>query len=422
MHKRLTPLTVTKTAKPPKGRLEIWDELLPGFGLRITDKDRRSFFVMCMAGTGKPVRDAEGNIIAGRRLRRITLNGDARVIPLDQAREQARDILRRAAAGEDPTRRQAAVPTFRDFVAGYLERRRGSLRPSTYADLSRMLHVVARQWGDRPINEIRSQDVIALTDDTVARGAAIHANRLLSALRTLFGDALRRGAIDTSPVALLKPPSKERSRERALSDDEIATFWTATRRLGWPFGHAYRLLALTAQRRGQVRSMTWSEIGWDRKTWSIAGSKMKAGREHQVALSGLALEILTEARDIATSLGTYDDHGLVFSFDGRRPLAGFPKAKGRLDKEMRQVAGKAIAGWRIHDLRRTCVHGLAQLGFAPHIADRILAHTQGTIHGVAAVYNQYEYLDERRDALAAWGRKIEEIIGRGRGNVVPLKR
>jgi hypothetical protein len=63
---------------------------------------------------------------------------------------------------------------------------------------------------------------------------------------------------------------------------------------------------------------------------------------------------------------------------------------------------------------------MARLGIAPHVADKVLNHTAGTIRGVGAVYNRFEYLDERRAALDAWGRYIEVLIGREVQNVVSL--
>jgi hypothetical protein len=62
------------------------------------------------------------------------------------------------------------------------------------------------------------------------------------------------------------------------------------------------------------------------------------------------------------------------------------------------------------DLRRTCTTGMARLGIAPHVADRVLNHTSGTISGVAAVYNRFAYLPERKAALDAWSRFIEDLI------------
>jgi hypothetical protein len=112
----------------------------------------------------------------------------------------------------------------------------------------------------------------------------------------------------------------------------------------------------------------------------------------------------------------------VFTCDGVRPLQGFAKAKARLDAAMQQIAGKPLPAWHVHDLRRVMTHGLAQLGIAPHVADKVLAHASGAISGVAAVYNRYEYLEERKAALAAWGNRVAEIVGRRPSNVIALKR
>ena len=72
-------------------------------------------------------------------------------------------------------------------------------------------------------------------------------------------------------------------------------------------------------------------------------------------------------------------------------------------------------------MRRTATTGMAALKIPPHVVDRILNHTSGTIRGVAAVYNRFEYAEQRRDALAAWGRAVEAIVsGRPAGNVVSL--
>jgi hypothetical protein len=62
--------------------------------------------------------------------------------------------------------------------------------------------------------------------------------------------------------------------------------------------------------------------------------------------------------------------------------------------------------WRLHDLRRTCVSGMARLGVAPHVADKILNHQAGTISGVAAVYQRHDFLSERRDALERWAAHV----------------
>ncbi len=93
----------------------------------------------------------------------------------------------------------------------------------------------------------------------------------------------------------------------------------------------------------------------------------------------------------------------MFTSDGKTPFRNFAGAKRELDR----LSG--VTGWRLHDLRRTAVSGMARLGVAPHVADRILNHSSGTISGVAAVYQRHEFMDERREALDRWGRHVADL-------------
>jgi integrase len=106
----------------------------------------------------------------------------------------------------------------------------------------------------------------------------------------------------------------------------------------------------------------------------------------------------------------------VFTTNGR-PVSGFSHWKSRLDVAMfniksDEVGDKAevIPHWILHDLRRTAATGMARLNIPPHVVDRVLNHTSGTIRGVAAVYNRFEYLDERGAALDAWGRYVVNLV------------
>jgi integrase len=97
---------------------------------------------------------------------------------------------------------------------------------------------------------------------------------------------------------------------------------------------------------------------------------------------------------------------------GTKAFQEFSRAKRSLDK----LSG--VTGWRLHDLRRTCVSGMARLGVAPHVADKILNHQSGTISGVAAVYQRHEFLAERRAALDLWEAHVARLID----DVVPERR
>jgi hypothetical protein len=77
-------------------------------------------------------------------------------------------------------------------------------------------------------------------------------------------------------------------------------------------------------------------------------------------------------------------------------------------RQLDDVSG--VKNWVIHDLRRTVVSGMARLGVAPHVADKILNHTSGSISGVAAVYQRHEFMAERKEALTRWGDHVSGLI------------
>jgi hypothetical protein len=95
---------------------------------------------------------------------------------------------------------------------------------------------------------------------------------------------------------------------------------------------------------------------------------------------------------------------VVFSLVGSKSFQAFSRSKPELDQLSR------LSGWRLHDLRRTSVSGMARLGVPPHIADKILNHQSGTIAGVAAVYQRHDFLAERQAALDLWGAHVAALI------------
>src|SRR5262249_53955632 len=129
-----------------------------------------------------------------------------------------------------------------------------------------------------------------------------------------------------------------------------------------------------------------------------------------LALSELGLEVIADLPKV--------DEALVFTTNGKHVVSGFSRAKARLDALMNQVrredlgpdAEGEIRPWILHDLRRSAATGMAGLGIAPHVVDRVLNHVSGTIRGVAAVYNRHRYEAERAAALEAWGSYIDAIV------------
>ena len=161
-----------------------------------------------------------------------------------------------------------------------------------------------------------------------------------------------------------------------------------------PYSRIVEFVALTGQRREEVAQLKWDELDEKTRTWIIPGRRTKNKRAHIVHLSEPAWKVIRACSGEPYVFGTAT---------GKR-FQRFGKEKPTLDK----LCG--VAGWRIHDLRRTIVSGMARLGIPPHIADKILNHQAGTISGVAAVYQRHDFLAEREEALDRWGVHVEHIV------------
>ena len=81
-----------------------------------------------------------------------------------------------------------------------------------------------------------------------------------------------------------------------------------------------------------------------------------------------------------------------------------------------------IPPWVIHDLRRTCATGMAELGIPPHIVEACLNHVSGARAGVAGTYNRAAYSDEKKLALERWADHVEGLVTSRTSKVVPMKR
>jgi integrase len=386
-----SPLTVrtVETLLPSHVRREVPDGLLPGLYLVIQPTGAKSW--------------AARFRIEGRS-QKLTLGRYPR-LSLAAAREAARDALRQVAEGRDPrpapiNASAAAAASerlmFADLVDSFLERHvQARNRPSTAKETERLLRRnVCPALGDREASTITRRDVISLLDGQVDGGAAVAANRTLAALSKLFNWAVDRGALESSPCTRLPKPGVERSRDRVLSDVELACVLQAAAELGWPFGTFVQLLALTGQRRNEVAGMRWSEIDTASSTWTIPAARTKNGRVHDVPLAPQVVAILDRVPNIESDL--------VLTTNMNSPISGFSKAKLELDRLINAGRAEPIAAWTYHDLRRTMASGMARLGIALPVIEKVLNHVSGSFAGVVGVYQRHDYATEKRAALDAW--------------------
>lgn len=425
MARALTAVSIEKL-KPTHARREISDAVMPGLYLVIQPSGSKSWAVRYRRG-GKP--------------QKFTL-GSYPTFDLVDARKRARDALQAIENGKDPMalkRAAKAAISDRDlfpavasqFVNQYC---RGNNRNRSWAQTARNLGLVPAQGADKfdsvkvgladtwrklHVGEISKRDVNEAVNKIKNRGRNALANRTFAALRRMFGWCVEQDILVTSPCTGAKAPAKETSRTRVLTDDEIRWLWQATDEQSYPFGPLAKLLLLTGQRRAEVAGMSTRELGAD-GIWRLSRDRTKNDREHFVPLPAAVLEILNSIPRVAGD-------GLIFTKTGTTPVSGFSRAKRSLDDAMLQFARRetrnaevTIETWTLHDLRRTCASGMAGLGIAPHIVEAVLNHKSGTISGVAAVYNRFEYVDEKRNALEAWSRRIDKIVTGKSDNVLPF--
>ncbi len=390
---------------PQEKAIWIWDTEVKGFGLRVFPSGRKSYVVEYRPGQG------------GRRApkRRYTIGPHGSPWTPETARKKAVEVLADVTKGGDPSldRRTARHPsqeTLEYFVETFIERY-AKLTQKSWQETERALkRELLPGLAKRKLTEITKRD-IALVIDRIAAHAPTMANRTFAYVRRFFNWCVEQGFMDVSPTVGLKAPSANKERDRILSDRELLAVLQSLEKVGPLWSAAYKILILTAQRKNEVLGMAWSELDFDDMLWKIPGDRTKNGRSHEVPITSSLVEIISNIPQIEGSK-------YVFSNTGKAPMADQSRIKREIDEEIakgRNIASSLDADlnrmphWTVHDLRRTATTGMARLGIQPHVADALLNHKSGTVSGVAAVYNRYAYLDERRKALETWIEHVEKL-------------
>ncbi|PWV64915.1 integrase [Plasticicumulans acidivorans] len=407
--KRLTDAAV-RALKPKAERYTVAEGA--GFGLMVYPNGAKSWLLRYTAADGR---------------RRPMILGSYPDMSLTDARAAAAAARAQLAAGADPldqrretrdaTRAQAIeqrrAPTLAEAFADYMALNvRPRLRRPQAIERDIGAYVLP-ELGTLKLADLRRVDVLVVLDGIRARGALHQAEMVRSRFATFLNWCAERDLIEASPIAGLKPLHRAPPRERALCDDELHTLWgwLASGATSGNVRDALRLILLTGQRPGEVLGLPWSELDLPARLWYLPAARTKNGRAHTVPLGRLALDILEARRATAHGPFVFPGRGTDGTLHGqslanllRRSLAGSPAA--------------GLAPFRPHDLRRTCRTGLARLGVADEVGERVLNHHRG---GLVAVYNRHRYEAEMRAALDAWDRHLCRLIGQASGaNVVPL--
>jgi integrase len=361
-----------------------WDDLVPGFGVRVRQTGSRTFVFQYRVGT---------------QTRRMSL-GRVGAIDSGRARAAAKELYARRALGQDPAgerkeSRGRAGDTFAACVRLYLTRRHseGRLRISTHREVER--HLVRNLKALHPLHiEKVDRRAIAVELAQLAERAPVQGNRTRASLVRFLGWCAREGYIDTNP-AMFTNKNAERPRSRVLDDIELRKLWHALP--ASDFGDVIKLLILTGSRANEIARLRWSEVDLERGVISLAGARTKNRHSHVIPMS-------PTARAILGARSQKDGRDLIF---GRGPTGynGWSRNKQKLDAQLN------ISPWIIHDLRRVVSTGMNELGISPWVVEACLNHLSGARAGVAGRYNHSSLSAEKAAALARWDERLTAIVG-----------
>jgi integrase len=375
-------------AKPQSRQTDYFDETVRGLALRVSDSLKVWTFHFTSPATQKRSRLSIGTYPA---------------TSLAAARSRALEARGEVEAGKDPRRIAEAAMTVAGLIESYLSNYvRPNLRSAKAIEL-RINKNILPILGTMKVTDLHRRDMNRVLDPIIKRDATEQATQVFNHLFALMRWAVGRGDLDHNPFDGMPRPSTSQPRERAFSADEIRTLWLALpTSFSPPTASIIKLCLVTAQRVGEVAGLRRSELDLKRGIWLLPASRTKNGHSHSVPLSELALEI------IAASSG--DD--LIFG----------PQQVYRIAHRI-EASQCGLAHWTSHDLRRSALTRMAELGIPPIVLGHIANHRTTTKAGMTlGVYVQYPYEREKREALDLWAERLRGIVVGTAANVVGIRR
>jgi integrase len=388
--KTLTDRMVSKL-KPGIKRLTLPDPELLGHYIRVTPKGAKSYVAVARNPGGKQV---------------WTTLGSTGHYSISEAREQAREAIRRVKAGLPAFEPPPAKPdSFEAVAENWMERHVRAKGLRTEPEISRILtRYVYPILKDRDFETIKRSEVTRLLDMVEDGSGARQADCVLGVLRSVMNWHAARIDDYAPPIVrgMRRDDPQAKKRARILDDEEIRRLWAAADTSG-PFGAFVKLALLTAQRRHKIVSMRWQDVTVD-GVWNIPVEAREKGSGGTLVLPEAAVQAIRSQRRIG-------DNPYVFPGRGDSHSNAHHVRKRRIDEQTQ------IAPWVIHDLRRTARSLMARAGVRPDIAERVMGHA---IQGVEGVYDRHEYREEKADALNNLAGLIALILDPPAENVLPL--
>ena len=374
---------------PEDKAVEYFDVITSGLGMRVSVKGTKSFFYRYRFH-GKNKRYSIGNFPG---------------ISLKLARQRALELKVSVSNAVDPQllkeNKKAPPPKvvlFADIVQAYKQNYLPSLRDATAREYERILaKELMPLLRQKPVEKIERRELVHLLEAIGNdRGAKTLANRVRAVLSSVYSFGVDTGRIPYNPVLTIKKTQKEVSRDRIYSKEELKTLWDAFEAQEEPISSYYKWLLLLGQRAGETRRMKWEDIDLTKRIWVIPKEETKAARLHIVPLPTMACDLLTHLKSVSGNTYVFES-----SRKSGRPIKWTHKASARISEH------SGVEDFKIHDLRRTMASGLAELGTSRTVIGKVINHKGiSGDNSVTAIYDRYDYLEQKREALETWSQRL----------------
>ncbi len=399
---------------------------------------------------GVPVAKADGNGLTftlsaagtaawvlryrhGGKPRELTL-GQYPDVSLKLARQRAGEARAVIQAGADVARERqrqkaesVAAKSFRQLAADYMAK--ATLAPSTRKQRTQHVNgVICPRLGNVPARDVTTADVVSLIESVGRTKTGNVAELVFTALSEIFKHGLARHAVTANPcagvsVAAIIGKTEPRRQRLKLTEAELRAVLPALPTIGTDNALAVKLLLLTCTRIGELARAEWAHVDFDRAEWFVPDANSKTGKGFTVPLAPAALACFKALQPLACgskfvlparqTRRTRNHGGAEVPFEQRTLNAMLHKLCDALGAKVRRFTP--------HDLRSTARSHLAALGVNLIVAERCLNHSLG---GLVAVYDQHDYMTERRAALETWASFVlacEAGEPWQRDNVIPLR-
>jgi len=357
----------------------IWDDAVPGFGVRIYPTGKKSYVLSYRHHNRKS----------------IMVVGSYSVLTVDAARNKAKAYLVDLNNGINPLhekKKERQGKLIKDLCKAYIERHAVN-KKSSADDISRIERFIVPEWGNLLVTSIKRADVAAL-HTKLGKHGHYQANRVYSLLSKMFNLARVWGFV---PEEHVNPcygieKYKEEKRDRFVSHEEFPGLVEAIdAELNQSVVSAIWLYLLTGVRKDELLTLKWADVDLERKELKLTDTKN--GKDHYLPLSAPAIDVLNQIPRI---------EGNPYVIVGKNPgchLVNIDKPWQRI----RKAAG--LEDVRLHDLRRTVGSWLAQSGNSLHLIGKVLNHSN---QSTTAIYSRFGQ-DNVRDVLEQHGQQVESI-------------